>query len=261
MLAVIGDIHGCYITFYKILKKLIKNYKIKKFIFVGDLVDRGNNSKEVINEIISLKKDYEVILLLGNHEDMMIDYILDEKRYGERVWFENGGYKTVRSFSETLYNLAYFNFEDIRNELKLIMEKELKFILDAKLFYTIKNPIKEETLFFSHAGIQYPNISPFDQLKNLKDPHEISTKSPYIWSRNVDKFKKKVNGYIFIHGHTPVQILKGSTYSKPFVNFSKNNKEIISINIDTGCVYGGFLSAMIIDEVFEFEFIKERYCG
>ncbi len=249
MYAIIGDIHGSFNTFEALIERILP-YKIKCFIFVGDLVDRGKYSKEVINLAMEISKRYEVILIRGNHEDMMLDYIYSEGRYDEGVWFANGGYQTVKSFSESLYYSAYFNYENISYELKILCENELKFLNKVKLYHTLK--FDNTTFFISHAGIEYENVSPFRQLDYVKDEYEKNIYHPYIWSRVVDDFKNKINDFIFIHGHTPVK--------EVYINKNKND-EIISINIDTGCVYGNKLTAMLLNEDGSFQFISERYKG
>ena len=254
MKAVIGDIHGSVFTLEKLLDKILKNYSIEKFIFLGDLIDRGYASDEVVYEVIGLSDNYDVILLLGNHEDMMLDYVFEENRYEENVWFQNGGYSTVKSISDSLYNNIFFNNEDIREELKIYFERELEFLKSSKLYYS--ENIEDEILFFSHAGIEFPNASPYKQLDYCKTEFDREIKHPYIWSREVDFFEKKIDNFIFIHGHTPTQYVMNET--EPLIN--KDDKgNIISINIDTGCVYGGALTAMLYEDYLNFEFIMEKW--
>ena len=254
MIVAIGDIHGEFYSYQNLIYKIEKNFKIEKIILIGDLIDRGDYSKSVIDFSIDLSKDFELILILGNHEDMMLDYIFKENRYGENTWFENGGFETIRSFSEVLYNNIYFGLEDIRDEMKLIYENEIKFLSNAKLYH--EERLNNSILFFSHAGIEFLNVSPYEQLKMVRDNFEKNIKHPYIWSRVVDNFQKKIDNFIFIHGHTPVFYLEKGIKDKPYINKTEDG-ELISINIDTGCVYGGTLTAMILDNNGEFEFILE----
>ena len=66
---IIGDIHGCLKSLQKLLKLVEK--EADTFIFLGDYIDRGSESKEVIEYILKFKKTHrEVITLLGNHEIM-----------------------------------------------------------------------------------------------------------------------------------------------------------------------------------------------
>ncbi len=257
MICIIGDIHGCIQTFDNLMNRVLKEYIIEKIIYVGDFIDRGYGSKEVINLAIEISKSYDTVILLGNHEDMMLDYVYNENRYDDGVWFYNGGLDTIRSFSENLYNLAYFQQDDIRYELRLICEGELNFLRKSKLFYEI--PIRGEIFFVSHAGIEFPEVSPYNQLDAVKNEFDRKIKHPYIWARNVDNFTKKIDNFVFVHGHTPVQYLGGS-YNNPIVNRDREGR-LISVNIDTGCVYGGYLTGMLLNDNGEFEFILERYRG
>jgi len=91
---VIGDIHGCYHTMMALLDKLPSDARI---IFVGDLCDRGNYSKEVIEYISS--NHYECIL--GNHDYYMATSIDDALEGRENIWSkdENMGYEaTLKSY-------------------------------------------------------------------------------------------------------------------------------------------------------------------
>ena len=100
MTYIIGDIHGHFDTLKALISKLPKN---SEFIFVGDLVDRGLHSKEVI-EFIKIN-NYRCVL--GNHEKMMIDYGTSViKNYPKHHytnyylsdWLYNGGKQTLISY-------------------------------------------------------------------------------------------------------------------------------------------------------------------
>ena len=77
---VIGDVHGC----YNELKELVLTLEtegeyrkgIDKLVFLGDYIDRGSDSRLVIEFIRNLQKENDnVIALMGNHEDMLLDYL------------------------------------------------------------------------------------------------------------------------------------------------------------------------------------------
>ncbi|MGA1862713.1 metallophosphoesterase [Deferribacter thermophilus] len=250
MFAVIGDVHGCVRTLDRLLNSLIKNYSIDQYIFVGDLIDRGNFSKDVLNLVKEFSSAYKTTFLLGNHEDMMIDYFEETGRYNEYDWFYNGGKATLRSFDEDLYN-QHLRGVEVRDKFVKKYKEYLEFIKSFEKFMIIKGV---ENYFISHAGCLNAEIIPKLHLDIVTDK-EKEILFPYIWTREIDFYDKKIENYIIIHGHTPVmKIEKGY---RPFVN--KNNLgEIISINIDTGCVYGYYLSSVIVDDKtgeFDFEVI------
>lgn len=76
---VIGDVHGCYHELKTMISKLKANKKYRagkdRLIFLGDYIDRGYDSRNVVKFIRQLqKKTKKVVALMGNHEDMMLDF-------------------------------------------------------------------------------------------------------------------------------------------------------------------------------------------
>lgn len=99
MTYIIGDVHGKFGSLLQLIKKLPKDANL---IFVGDLIDRGKKSKEVIEFI--RKNNYQSVL--ANHEKMMIEYVnifkktypnLPSMIYHHR-WINNGGKQTLLSY-------------------------------------------------------------------------------------------------------------------------------------------------------------------
>ncbi len=71
---VIGDIHGCNLTFNSLLFEHLNIYPEDEIFLFGDYIDRGPDSKGVINTILSLKENgYQISTLRGNHEQMMME--------------------------------------------------------------------------------------------------------------------------------------------------------------------------------------------
>jgi serine/threonine protein phosphatase 1 len=93
---IIGDVHGCYYTLLNLVKQLPKDANL---IFLGDLCDKGNFSKETIEFVIN--NDH--ICLKGNHEYLFYNYIRDALyRDKKSIWSQNrayGGYKTVKNYN------------------------------------------------------------------------------------------------------------------------------------------------------------------
>ncbi|MFK8115037.1 MAG: metallophosphoesterase family protein [Rubripirellula sp.] len=106
----IGDIHGC----AKALRGLIEEIAPRpqdEVIFMGDYVDRGPNSKDVVDQIIDLQNRCNVIALRGNHEIMLMGVAL--AGMDDKVWQANGGRATVTSYGGSLAkipaaHLAFF---------------------------------------------------------------------------------------------------------------------------------------------------------
>ena len=96
MVAVIGDVHGCYFT----LAELYQNIKIKypeiEVYCVGDLVDRGNYSREVIDFIV----DNKIKFTPGNHDYMFFHYFRKPDTIFAKSWYYNGNEATLNSYEE-----------------------------------------------------------------------------------------------------------------------------------------------------------------
>ncbi|MEN3042374.1 MAG: metallophosphoesterase family protein [Fervidobacterium sp.] len=193
MLWVIGDIHGC----LKPLEKLILEIsptENDKLIFLGDYIDRGSDSKGVVDYLLELSKRANCVFLRGNHEQMLLDVI--ENGDEPFLWFMNGAQATWRSYGN-LQNLS-------------LNEEHIQFYRNTKYYHL------EDRYLFVHAGIR-PKI-PLEK----QDPRDL------IWIREEFITKNHNIGYIVVFGHTPFQDV--------FITDDK-------IGIDTGCVYGGKLTA------------------
>jgi len=182
---IISDIHGEYQMFLKMLEKI--NFSNSDTLYIlGDVVDRGPEPIKVLQYIIDKPN---IILIRGNHEQMMLDAIClskDKKEYvstiNSRLWMRNGGFVTVDQF----LNLP---FEEQKKIYKYIGGTELFKIVDKNLLV--------------HAGIP---MYKFD----YKDDEELSlamkkaNKDYLLWDRDMvynDEFFLD-NYHIYI-GHTP----------------------------------------------------------
>ncbi|MEI7694370.1 MAG: metallophosphoesterase family protein [Chlorobium sp.] len=143
----IGDIHGCLFS----LKKLIEKLNIEpgeQIVFLGDLIDRGPRSKEVVEYVIGLSVQYSCHYIMGNHELMYLNY-LDNRDVNN--WVLCGGLATLKSYNST----------DGRN----IAQEHLAFFRNAKFF------LETESYLFTHGGLD-PELSIQDNLRYYK-PEEF----------------------------------------------------------------------------------------
>jgi serine/threonine protein phosphatase 1 len=92
----IGDIHGCAAALRAIVQ-VISLQPDDTLVTLGDCVDRGPESRQVLEELLSLRERCRLVPLLGNHEEMMLNF-LDGKQQPDN-WLEVGGVATVRSYS------------------------------------------------------------------------------------------------------------------------------------------------------------------
>ena len=94
---VIGDIHGCLDMLKRLLDKIQWQPGQDKLIFIGDCIDRGSNSKGVVDFIIDLIRNYpHVSCLLGNHEAMLLNYLSAKE---QDLYIANKGLTTLRNYS------------------------------------------------------------------------------------------------------------------------------------------------------------------
>jgi serine/threonine protein phosphatase 1 len=171
----IGDIHGCAPELHRLIAELPLTAD-STIVFLGDMVDRGNYSREVIDTILDLSKKYKVVALCGNHEDMMIEFLSQNKSPEAASFIMNGGSSTLASYSDDFGKYV-------------IPEEHMRFLNELKLYY------ETEKFFFVHAGV--PEI-PLSQLNpNFHRPVFLWTRNPFI-SSSFDW------GKVIVHGHTPV---------------------------------------------------------
>lgn len=94
-LIAIGDVHGCDLALSRLLE-LIQPSPTDTIVQLGDLIDRGPNSRAVIDHMIALKSNCRVIQLLGDHEELMLNTIANPKTLSR--WRRNGGTETLKSY-------------------------------------------------------------------------------------------------------------------------------------------------------------------
>ncbi len=173
----VGDVHGC-ISTLKTLIGRIRPGGDDQFVFLGDLIDRGNYSKEVIDYLLEFRSACSCHFIMGNHEWLFLDCI--ENRDPVK-WFVNGGQETLASY-------------DVRDPADIPAE-HLEFIRSFRYF------IETPDFFFTHGGLD-PELSVRDNLRYYK-PEElcwqrVHMRTTFLESRNY-KWEKTV-----VCAHTPI---------------------------------------------------------
>lgn len=221
---IIGDIHGCYDETLALLEKLNyqlskveddgKNYGIevthpenRMVIFLGDLVDRGPNSPEVLKLVMSMVRSGVALCAPGNH-----DLKLQKKLNGRDVQLKHGLAETM----EQLANESDEFKEDVREFLYSLISH---YILDDGKLAVAHAGIKEEMQGRGSGAVR--SFCLYGETTGEIDEFGLPVR--YNWASEY-RGRAKV-----VYGHTPVP--EAEWFNK-------------TIDIDTGCVFGGNLTAL-----------------
>lgn len=170
---IIGDIHGCCKTFKKLVLEKINIQKCDKIYCLGDYIDRGPDSKGVIDFIIKMRRTgYNIHTLRGNHEEILLNSLNDEESFLH--WTKSGGDKALSSFKI--------------DSIKKLKPVYINFIKRTKFY------IKTKDFILVHAGLNFTIKEPFT------DKHEM------LWIRDFTVDNNYLKGRILIHGHTPIKV-------------------------------------------------------
>lgn len=217
---VLSDIHGNNKLFRKALKK-VRLKKEDRLIIIGDFIDRGFDSKGVLDTLLLLRQHgFEIICLLGNHEQLFLNALKDENEYNK--WILNGGDKTLSSF--------------LTSSIEKIPTKYIELIKGFDLYF------ESEKFVFAHAGINMKIENPFSDIKTL------------LWERKPEKYFDELwlGDRIFIHGHSPTNQIEIQTSIQ-------EKKKIICIDNGTFLNKEHYGSQCILQlENFKVNFINEN---
>lgn len=150
---VIGDIHGC----SKALRTLIECIDPRpddEVIFLGDYVDRGPNSKGVIDQIIDLKERCNVVALRGNHEIM-----LQSVAFGgmdEEIWMSSGGKATVTSYGGSLEKIPDSHREFLHSLLPHYETSDAIFVHACYEARVPMDELSDDIRYWTHLGALTP---------------------------------------------------------------------------------------------------------
>ena len=170
----IGDIHGSYNKLRALLDHCRKHRGATEYriIFLGDYIDRGPNSREVVDLLIDTQSQApdQLICLRGNHEDMLLSAVNDGDH---EPWLANGGAMTLASYGVGRANA----------------------IPPAHLdwFHSLPVATADQQRFFVHAGVR-PGV-----------PLQQQSEYDLIWIREPFLSDPRDHGLYVVHGHTPVR--------------------------------------------------------
>lgn len=218
----VGDIHGRADLLEKLLNHVNAVHEDARVVFLGDVIDRGPDSKDCLDMVASeLARNPASRLIMGNHEDLMLRFV-DGGSERSKSWCWNGGLSTVASYGYIGYD--FLNDDDLvclRDELADILRAEqsshIAMIRNAVAFLELPDFI------LVHAGID-PTL-PMDQQDAYKLRWDSKTLIAYR-----DRLPKTV-----VHGHT---VTEGPS---PEVHANR-------INVDCGAYQSGVLCATLLSE-------------
>jgi serine/threonine protein phosphatase 1 len=218
----IGDVHGLSDRLghlhEAILDNIIREQSAARIIHLGDYVDRGPDSRGVIDRIIALERafagnpDIDVISLKGNHEEMMLSQIGGVSE----TWLGQGGRETLASYGVDPAGHR-FDWAD------LLPQDHLDWLMNLPTLYHDA----QRRMAFVHAGID-PHTFPA-----CGEQVRMWTRSPGFTDIARWPDRPELAGLRVVHGHTPV--------NAPEIHPHR-------INVDTGAVYGGDLTAVMLAE-------------
>lgn len=215
----IGDIHGradLLIEMHSMIRADAKGFDGRKqVIYLGDYIDRGLQSKQVVEMLIEPQlSGFDTVFLKGNHEQAMLDFL----EYPEATagWLSFGGRETLLSYGINVTFMPLMkDMQNLAKELGAVLpDSHREFLEDGLLSF------RSGDYYFVHAGIR-PGIP-------LEDQHF----EDQLWIRDEFIDSDADHGAVIVHGHTIT----------PEPELTANR-----IGLDTGAFHSGVLTCLVID--------------
>lgn len=225
-LAAIGDIHGQFEALNIVVSKLearaaASSASRKVLVFLGDYIDRGIKSRQVVDRLVSGFPGFETHFLRGNHDETLLQF-LDDPSVAE-AWKNYGGLETLGSYG--VGRTRSGDWRDSQAEFRAkLPPQHLTFFRDLEMRFQAGDYL------FVHAGFR-PGI-PIE----AQSPHDM------MWIRDDFLNSRADFGALVVHGHTP----KGAP------DIRRNR-----IGIDTGAYMTGVLTALVLEGAGR-DFVRSR---
>jgi protein phosphatase len=236
---IIGDIHGCFREYLELVKRL--GYEMKdglpvhegrKLVFLGDLTDRGPDSLSVMEHVYELVKRDLAFYTPGNHCDKLYRYFI-----GRNVQIKHGLETTVAEL------------EELEPKRRKAVSSHFRQLYEQAPLYL---QLDDGNLIVAHAGIKADYVGRTSgKVKTFVLYGDITgEKNPDGTPVRRDWAKEHIGDLVIVYGHTPVK----------HVRHIQN-----TWNIDTGCVFGGKLSALrypeyeVVDVASSMPYVPEKF--
>ena len=220
----IGDSHGCLAQLKRLEEKILEDAaaapeKSKTVVYLGDFVDRGPESSALVSHLIaSPLPGFARHYIRGNHEEIMLRYL--ERREDPWPWLQNGAETTMRSYGVDVAAILA-RVQAGQGDLAALHRAFSKRMPRAHLDFYNRLSLShcEGDYFFCHAGVH-----PARSLAAQRRQDLLWIREPFLdYAEPLEK--------VIVHGHTPTRAPE---------------QRIPRIGIDTGAVYGGLLTALVI---------------
>jgi serine/threonine protein phosphatase 1 len=208
---VIPDVHGCIKTLRYLVETMIMPVRGDSLILLGDMIDRGPDSKGVLDYVMSLpKKGVRVTALCGNHEESMIKAFDDvlEGSFMQKIGIQPKSVKDWKAFGGNT-TIESFGAQDVGD----IPIQYINWLRERPLY------VKHPKFLIVHAGFNFKKDDIFSDTHSMK------------WIRDYDIDPKKLDGRRIIHGHVPVTL--------DFIFMIYKSKSYHFIDLDNGVYMPG----------------------
>lgn len=217
----IGDIHGELGLLDRALMWIREEcFFACKIVFLGDYIDRGPNSRGVLDTLLRVSDDMgpnRVVILRGNHDDMMLQTLRYRSKEHEDCWLTHGGLETLANYREPGVKVGPFD--------KKALDRHMDFIASMPTYHEDAHRI------YAHAGVDGRHFvdGEFDWDRQSRQGLMWQKHSNMVANWPVDGLYKMV-----VHGHTPTSVHKVGI---------QNGR----LNLDTGCGRDGALTVARFD--------------
>jgi len=210
---VIGDVHGKLALLNRLIQEAGYQAGEDRLVFIGDLVDRGEDSRGVVERVVKLQHESpdQVVIIKGNHEAMM-QAALSQPPDAQQaeLWFYNGGVETLQSYA------------DEQGGINLPTE-HYEFLSSLPTWH------EDEHAIYVHASLAEADDGSFLHPSESPDSPEL------LWARN-RRFFSEYKGKTVVFGHTITGMIFGE-HGKVWLRESL-------VGVDTGAYLTGVLSAI-----------------